>query len=189
VNSIPTSRRIIAVPYVARCEGSACSGQLRQDLYYRLQVNVIEVPPLRERLADVALLAEHFIALFNWRLTRIGPITGIEPEALDAMGRHGWPGNVRELSNAIESAFTFGTSDTLGLTDLPAAVSGVARNSDPPHASRAPAAAATLSFAETERDLINRALASTGGNKYRAAKLLGISRKRLYARLRRYELG
>jgi transcriptional regulator with PAS, ATPase and Fis domain len=166
---------------------AARSGQLRQDLYYRLQVNVIEVPPLRERLADVGLLAEHFIALFNRRLTRIAPITGIEPEALQAMGRYGWPGNVRELSNAIESAFTFGTSDTIRLTDLPAAVSRVARNSEP--SQRAPAAAATLSFAETERDLINRALASTGGNKYRAAKLLGISRKRLYARLRRYELG
>ncbi len=178
-------------------QAASRSGQLREDLYYRLEVNVIEVPPLRERLADIPLLVEHFIALFNRRLARATPVAGVEAQALEAMRRYSWPGNVRELSNAIESAFTFGTSDTIRLADLPAAVSGAAGLTEVVQGS-APAQSAqhhsagdgggSLSFADTERDLIHRALAATGGNKYRAAKLLGISRKRLYARLRRYDI-
>ncbi|HVA39434.1 MAG TPA: sigma 54-interacting transcriptional regulator [Candidatus Binataceae bacterium] len=162
-------------------------GVLREDLYYRLQVNLIEVPPLRERLADVPLLADHFIALFNRRMMRTASVTGVEPQALDAMERYDWPGNVRELSNAIESAFTFGPADTIRLADLPPAIAATA-GVEPPPLAVAPAGSATLSFADTERDLIRRALVSTGGNKLRAAKLLGISRKRLYARVRRYRL-
>jgi transcriptional regulator with PAS, ATPase and Fis domain len=162
-------------------------GFLREDLYYRLQVNLIEVPPLRERLADIPLLADHFIALFNRRMMRAAPIAGIEPQALDAMARYDWPGNVRELSNAIESAFTFGSADTIRLADLPPAIAAGA-GVEPAAQAVAPAGTATLSFTDTERDLIRRALVSTGGNKLRAAKLLGISRKRLYARLRRYQL-
>ena len=166
-------------------------GVLREDLYYRLQVNLIEVPPLRERLADVPLLAAHFIAIFNRRMMRAAPIAGIEPQALEAMGRYKWPGNVRELANAIESAFTFSAMDEVRLADLPAAVTAGAEipPSPPRAASGAAPNSATLSFIDTERELIQRALASTGGNKFQAAKLLGISRKRLYARLRRYQLG
>jgi transcriptional regulator with PAS, ATPase and Fis domain len=103
------------------------------------------------------------------------------------MNRYNWPGNVRELSNAIESAFTFGTADTIRLADLPPAVAAAAGIA-PASQTASAADSATLSFIDTERDLIRRALASTGGNKLRAAKLLGVSRKRLYARLRRYRL-
>jgi transcriptional regulator with PAS, ATPase and Fis domain len=163
-------------------------GFLREDLYYRLQVNLIEVPPLRERLADVPLLADHFIALFNRRMMRATPIVGIEPQALEAMGHYNWPGNVRELANAIESAFTFCPVDTIRLADLPPAVTAGAEIPPSPQQSGDLANAATLSFSDTERNLIQRALVSTGGNKFQAAKLLGISRKRLYARLRRYQL-
>jgi two-component system response regulator AtoC len=166
-------------------------GNLREDLYYRLQVNLIEVPPLRERLADVPLLVDHFIALFNRLIMRATPITGVEPQALEAMSHYNWPGNVRELSNAIESAFTFGSEDTIRLADLPSAVTAGAEIQPSPQKSvpsGAAASSATLSFTDTERDLIQRALTSTGGNKFRAAKLLGISRKRLHARLRRYQL-
>lgn len=162
-------------------------GHLREDLYYRLQVNLIEVPPLRERLADIPLLTDHFIVLFNRRMMRPAAIVGIAPQALDSMNRYNWPGNVRELSNAIESAFTFGTADTIRLADLPPAVAAAAGIAPAPQTASA-ADSATLSFIDTERDLIRRALASTGGNKLRAAKLLGVSRKRLYARLRRYRL-
>jgi len=162
-------------------------GHLREDLYYRLQVNLIEVPPLRERLADIPLLTDHFIALFNRRMMRPAAIVGIAPQALDSMNRYNWPGNVRELSNAIESAFTFGTADTIRIADLPPAVAAAAGMAPAPQA--VPVAdSPTLSFIDNERDLIRRALASTGGNKLRAAKLLGVSRKRLYARLRRYRL-
>jgi transcriptional regulator with PAS, ATPase and Fis domain len=162
-------------------------GHLREDLYYRLQVNLIEVPPLRERLEDIPLLADHFIALFNRRMMRTAPIFGIEPQALEAMSRYIWHGNVRELSNAVESAFTFDESDMIRLADLPSAIAvaaGVA-----PASRGAPAEnPGTLSLIDTERALIERALTSTGGNKLRAAKLLGISRKRLYDRLRRYRI-
>ena len=184
---VPFDVRVIASsnrdPQAAVREGS-----LREDLYYRLQVNLIEVPPLRERLADIPLLADHFIALFNRRMMRAAPITGIEPQAFDAMERYGWPGNVRELSNTIESAFTFGSADTIRLADLPPAIAARAAVEPAPQTVAPGGSAATLSFIDTERDLIQRALVSTGGNKLRAAKLLGISRKRLYARLRRYQL-
>ena len=79
------------------------SGQLRQDLYYRLQANTIQLPALRQRRDDIPLLVEHFIDLFNQRHRRRIPVTGISEEALAAMGRYDWPGNVRELSNAIEA--------------------------------------------------------------------------------------
>jgi two-component system, NtrC family, response regulator AtoC len=183
---VPFDVRVIASsnrdPQIAVSEG-----HLREDLYYRLQVNLIEVPPLRERLEDMPLLADHFIALFNRRTMRAAPIIGVEPQALEAMSRYSWPGNVRELSNAIESAFTFGESNMVRRADLPSAIA-IAAGFAPAMQSAPAANTGTLSICDTERDLIRRALTSTGGNKLRAAKLLGISRKRLYARLRRYRI-
>ena len=103
-------------------EEAVRSGSLRQDLYYRLQASVLKVPPLRERIEDIPLLVEHFIAFFNEKLQPKVMVAGIEEDALEAMQRHLWPGNVRELSNAIESAFTFSHSPVIGLDDLPAAI-------------------------------------------------------------------
>src|SRR5208337_2496790 len=99
-------------------------GQLRSDLYYRLQASVLRIPPLRERLDDVPLLIEHFINVFNERLKRPVPITGIAENAMAAMQSCQWPGNVRELSNAIEGAFTFGRTSSITLADLPPQVAG-----------------------------------------------------------------
>jgi transcriptional regulator with PAS, ATPase and Fis domain len=162
---------------------AVASGQLRQDLYYRLQASVLEVPPLRDRLEDVPVLVEHFIALFNQKLMRAVPVAGIEDAALEAMTRHSWPGNVRELANAIESAFTFGRSNVLRLDDLPPQVCG-GRAPQAPKVAAGPVG----TFAEAERDLIKRALESTQGNKAQAAKLLKISRKKLYAKISKYKL-
>jgi transcriptional regulator with PAS, ATPase and Fis domain len=161
-------------------------GQLRHDLYYRLQANVIEVPPLREHMEDVAALVNHFIALFNQGKLREDPVLGLEEAALVAMMRYEWPGNVRELSNAIEGAFTFGNSSMIRLADLPSAISGqpqisIGRES-------ASLSDAMTTFAETERDLVRRALESTNGNKAQAAKALKISRKKLYAKILKYHL-
>ena len=158
------------------------AGQLRDDLYYRLQASVLHVPPLRERLSDVPLLVEHFINLFNQKIGRRTPVVGIEPLALAAMERYSWPGNVRELSNSIESAFTFGRSQLIQLEDLPPAIH---------HRSSAPAPSHTETlgtFADIERDVIRRSLEATGGNKVQAAKLLRVSRKKLYAKIRKYGL-
>jgi len=160
------------------------AGQLRQDLYYRLQAGVIHIPPLRDRLEDVPLLVEHFMDLFNARLSRPSPVTGIEDEALQAMRRYTWPGNVRELANAIESAFTFSRSTVIRLQDLPQSISGGYAAPRSPIDRSVPIG----TFAETERAIIQRALESTEGNKVQAAKLLKISRKKLYAKIAKYGL-
>jgi transcriptional regulator with PAS, ATPase and Fis domain len=156
-------------------------GQLRQDLYYRLQAGVLYVPPLRERVEDVALLIEHFIALFNEKLKPRVPVRGVDEDAMAAMKRYSWPGNVRELSNAIEGALTFGRAATIGLEALPPAIEGNSTLGGP-------AAQSLGTFADAERDVIARALDTTGGNKLAASKLLRISRKKLYAKIAKYGL-
>jgi two-component system, NtrC family, response regulator AtoC len=189
---IPFDVRVVATTNRNPVE-AVRTGRLRTDLYYRLQANLLEVPSLRERLDDVPLLIEHFINVFNERMKRPIPVTGISEDALAVMRNYDWPGNVRELSNAIEGAFTFGRSSTITLADLPAPLAGAHR---PPadNAGAAPAApvqAAALgvpSFADVERDLIRRALENTEGNKVQAAKLLRISRKKLYAKIEKYGL-
>ncbi|MBV8055947.1 MAG: sigma 54-interacting transcriptional regulator [Deltaproteobacteria bacterium] len=169
-------------------EAAVRSHNLREDLYYRLQANVLDVPPLRERLDDVPLLVVYFIAIFNDRLGRNIVTTGIEERALQAMCRYEWPGNVRELANAIESAMTFGTEALIRLEDLPAGISRV----QPPKpakprlsASHAPGLG---TFAQVERDIIARALEACDWNKVHAAAMLKISRKKLYAKINKYQL-
>jgi len=171
-------------------EEAVRSGSLRQDLYYRLQASVLNVPPLRERIEDIPALVEHFIAYFNEKLQPKVAVVGVEEVALEAMQRCLWPGNVRELSNAIEGAFTFSHSAVISLDELPAAVAGCRpeQRSQPPQVA-SPEGASNLpigSFAEAERELIARALRSTEGNKVQAAALLRISRKKLYAKIEKY---
>jgi two-component system response regulator HydG len=160
-------------------------GQLRQDLYYRLQASVLRVPPLRERVDDIRELAEHFIAFFNEKFPRKVAVSGIDQAALDAMKRYPWPGNVRELSNAIEGAFTFGDSPMIRLEDLPQPVSG---NTPVSLSEAAPPNPSMSSYTDAERDLIVRALEMAEWNKARASRILGISRKKLYARIAKYGL-
>lgn len=152
-------------------EEAVKAGRLRDDLYYRLQASVVQIPPLSERLEDVPLLVEHFIELFNARQMRTVPVTGVEDEAIEAMGRYSWPGNVRELANAIETAFTFSRSQVIRLQDLPASISGSRAPKPAPTERRNPVG----TFADAERDLIRGALEATEGNKVHAAKLLKVS--------------
>ena len=175
-------------------------GRLREDLYYRLQANVIEIPPLRERSEDIPLLTSHFIKIFNPQSGRLVPVTGIAQDAMAALLRYSWPGNVRELSNAIESAVTFGRNSRIRLKDLPQNVRlnasevapievGEARGADLQAAPvREFTGFSSKTFEETERELIERALQMAGHNKTYAAELLKISRKKLYARLAKYGL-
>ena len=180
-------------------EEAVASGQLRSDLYYRLQANILNLPPLRERVTDLPLLTEHFIRLFNTKLERVPQVTRIEEEATEALVRYRWPGNVRELSNTIETAMTFGSGAQIRLEDLPAGIRNPAPPSQPVPAPVAPPAGVAITaapvvesrsvrFADAERDLIERALRACGDNKTRAAELLGVSRKKLYARLAKYGL-
>src|SRR3984885_7602172 len=171
-------------------EEAVRAGSLRQDLYYRLQAGVLNVPSLRERSEDIPLLVEHFIEYFNEKLQPRIPVRGIEEDALTAMVAYPWPGNVRELSNCIEAAFTFGRSPMIRLQDLPAGLAGNRSNKPLLHSqthAREPEQPIGT-FADAERELIARALKSTDGNKVQAAALLGISRKKLYAKIEKYHL-
>jgi transcriptional regulator with PAS, ATPase and Fis domain len=160
---------------------------LREDLYYRLQANVLRVPSLHDRLDDVPLLVDYFIGLFNERLGRNIFTEGIDRPALEAMSRYQWPGNVRELANAIESAMTFGSDKLITLQDLPPSISRI-QTLKPPRTTAPPAPGGVGTFADVERDLILRALEACDWNKVHAAAMLKISRKKLYAKINKYQL-
>jgi transcriptional regulator with PAS, ATPase and Fis domain len=176
--------RVIAATNVNLKEAVA-AGRFREDLYYRLAVLVVTVPPLRERRDDVALLVRHFLDRLVRRVPR--RIDGIGPAALEVLTAYRWPGNVRELRNVIERAVMLGASEIIEVDDLPADIRG-------PHPALAPAPtpAATeqvtlpMPVDELERRNLLAALAATGGNKTRAARLLGVDRVTLYNRLRKY---
>jgi DNA-binding NtrC family response regulator len=199
IGEVAVNVRVIASTN-RRPEQAVKMGLLRQDLYYRLQANVIEIPPLRERSEDIPLLTSHFIKIFNADAAPAVPVTRIAQDAMAALLRYPWPGNVRELSNAIESAITFGRSARIRLKDLPQSVrrnepeTALLAVGDTVHAEIQAAPvhqltdASPKTFDETERELIERVLQIAGHNKTYAAELLQISRKKLYARLAKYGL-
>jgi len=153
---------------------------LRRDLYYRLNVHRLDLPPLRQRLEDVPLLATHFAELLAGRGLR--KVEGFAEDALGVLQGYAWPGNVRELRNAVEHALTLVAGARVRASELPTHVVRGARPGAAPSESR-PGEIPTLQAAEL--DLIRQALEATGGNKVRAAKLLRISRHRLYDKLRK----
>jgi two-component system, NtrC family, response regulator AtoC len=160
-------------------------GRFREDLYYRLNVLQVNVPPLRERREDIALLIEHFIERSNGRLgTRI---EGVEAPARKLLLEHAWPGNVRELENVIERAVVLSEGNTLRVEDLPE------RLREPRDPVAAALASGELSIKKTSRhieeQLIRRALEATRGNRTRAAKLLEISHRALLYKIKDYGLG
>ena len=145
-------------------------GSFRKDLYYRLDVVRLVVPPLRERLDDLDLLVAHFIAKFNIKLVR--NIQGVSADVMNILNHHTWPGNVRELEHAIEHASVFCKTDLICVQDLPQdLIDGVNLSSE----SIIPSLKKKLTLEE--------ALALSIGNKSQAAKLLGISRRTLYRHL------
>jgi two-component system response regulator AtoC len=155
-------------------------GRFRTDLFYRLDVVHIELPPLRARPDDVPLLLEHFLQRFS-RLFQVAP-KRVAAEAMERLRAYSWPGNVRELQNAIERAFALSAADTITLDDLPPPLRGWV-----PPAADSPADVTTLE--EAERRLFAAALRKSNGNKNEAARLLGIDRQRLYRKLEKYGLG
>jgi DNA-binding NtrC family response regulator len=157
-------------------------GQLREDLYYRLNVFAIRLPPLRERREDIGLLARSFIEEFNRQDNR--QVRGLNDEADKALERYGWPGNVRELRNVIQRAVVLSGTGLITAEHLP-------ENVLQPPAAAAPAGAnvpagAVTPIREMERELIVRALQETAYDKRKAASLLGISLKTLYNKLAKY---
>jgi DNA-binding NtrC family response regulator len=166
-------------------EASLREGKLRQDLYYRLNVFTLELPPLRQRVDDIPLLVEHFVREFAGANAK--PVTGATREALRVLADYGWPGNVRELRNVIERSVIVSTGRLIDTEDLPPALFQP-READ--GGSPAPGGEVTLSVGTTveqaERDLILRTLDATGHNKTRAAEILGISLKTLHNKLKKY---
>ncbi len=156
------------------------SGRFRQDLYYRMNVIAVDIPPLRERMEDVLPLAQHFLALGRNESKRLSRA------AAQALMAHPWPGNVRELANAIERAWLLSQTDVILPEHFPPAVRTSASRSinetrEPD--SRHQADVKTLE--ESETDIIRRALEQTGGNRTRAAELLGVTRRGLIYKLKR----
>jgi len=154
-------------------------GRLREDLYYRLNVVSLELPPLRDRIEDVLLLAEKFVRAFN--LEHRKAVEGIAPDCLDALKAHSWPGNVRELRNAIERAVIMSRSPMLSVDDLPKQLSS----------QLGPTLGFTVrlgsTLEEVENELISRTIIFAGGNKSRAAQILGVGRRTIYNQLERYK--
>jgi two-component system response regulator AtoC len=160
-------------------------GHFRFDLYYRINVVNIYLPSLRERAEDIPLLTEHFVRLFNTKLRK--DIKGVSPGVMERLMTYPWPGNVRELENVIERATLLAPGNTLEISDLPPTLKGdYSLSSDhvPEGISSIKAASRIL-----EKELIERALRKTGGNRTKAAKMLEISRPILISRIKEYELG
>jgi DNA-binding NtrC family response regulator len=184
-------------------EAEVTRGTFRQDLYFRLNGVSFVIPPMRERVAEIAPMAEQFLAVASQTLDRATPFR-LSSEALEYLERYTWPGNVRELRNVIERAAVLSTGDVIMPADLPGHLTGVARRplrkaeagaaGSPVRAPTAGAAASTgagkppAPEAIAERERIIAALEQSAGNQTRAAKLLGISLRTLVNRLAQYHV-
>ncbi|AUX23491.1 Fis family transcriptional regulator [Sorangium cellulosum] len=168
-------------------EAEVREGRFRQDLYYRLNVIRIELPPLRERPEDISRLAERFVRRFAAELGK--DVRGLTTDAVRALDAYTFPGNVRELENMMERAVALAGGPTIGLGDLPSAVAGLSASPAPLLAELPPGGCALDDvLGEVERRLILQALERTGGVRKAAAKLLGVTFRSLRYRLAKHAL-
>ncbi len=151
-------------------------GRFREDLYYRLKVIDIELPPLRERREDIPLLVEHFIARFGREPKK--RVSGVSEEALKALISYAWPGNVRELENVIQRAITLCRHEVILPEDLPAAITQAPKDDLFEKGIRE-----HYTMEQVEKEYVRRVLVEVGGNKSKAAQILGFDRKTLYRKL------
>jgi len=166
------------------------AGRFRLDLYYRLSIIQIDIPPLRERGDDILLLSQHYIDTIGARLKRKKKITGLSPEATEVFRKYNWPGNVRELRNVIERALILEDSDQITTEYLPGGLLEAPRlqrtvTGDGPNQFVLPSDG--ISLDEAELSFVRQAIQRSGGNQTRAAELLGISRDQLRYRLKKLE--
>jgi two-component system, NtrC family, response regulator AtoC len=157
-------------------------GDFREDLYYRLNVVPITLPPLRQRPSDIPRLVAHFMEKYN-----AGTKT-IAPEALHLLSDYSWPGNIRELENTIERIVILSKGEEIGVADLPAEVRSGARAVEPGSAAAFTLPEDGVNLEEVELDLVRQALDRSGGNTAKAAKLLGMTTKTLEPRMQRLGL-
>jgi DNA-binding NtrC family response regulator len=158
------------------------AGRFREDLLYRLQVLPIRLPPLRERIGDVPLLVEHLLERISKERGR--PVPRLGRGVMEVLEKYRWPGNVRQLENVLHRLVVLAGDGPIDLAliesddALRRSLLGVEKEAEP-----------LLSLERTEREQIRRALALSGGNRERAARLLGISRATMYRKIKEYELG
>lgn len=168
--------RLIAATHRDLAE-EVSAGRFRQDLYYRLNVVTIDMPPLRQRKEDIPQLARYFLQRYAVRNRKA--VQGFTPQAMDLLIHYAWPGNIRELENAVERAVVLLTGEYISERELPLAITGTSV-SDAPHGEDS-----IQPLVEVEKEAILVALEKTGGNKTEAARQLGITRKTLLAKLSR----
>jgi two-component system response regulator HydG len=159
------------------------AGKFREDLYYRLNVVTLRVPPLRERLEDIPLLAQHFLEKYAEKNKK--RMKGFTPLAMDMFLKYDWPGNVRELENAVERAVILGPGDYITEKELPLSMTKAYPHPEEiertPKVSKKP-----QSLAKVEKEAVLAALEAAGGNKSKTARILGITRKTLHKKLQKY---
>jgi two-component system response regulator HydG len=175
---IPISTRIIAATN-RDLESAVRNGQFRQDLFFRLNVVQIKLPPLRERKTDIPLLVSSFIEKFS---DSVGQPRTVSEDAMVHLTAYDWPGNVRELENAIARAVALGSGPIVHVGDLPSNLQYGGS------AEKLPQSGELVPLDEMERRAILRALREAGGDKLAAARLLGIGKTTLYRKLKQYEL-
>jgi len=178
----PVDVRVVASTH-QNLEARVREGRLREDLYYRLNVVPLRLPPLRERGGDLPMLVDHFLLRHARRHGRAAP--RLEPKALARLERYDWPGNIRELENVLERLVVLARSDSIAETDLPEEI-----RSDLPRYGglRLELPAGGISLEEVERGLLEEALRRSGGNQSQAARFLGITRQTLLYRMKKFEL-
>jgi DNA-binding NtrC family response regulator len=177
---VPVDVRVVAATN-RDLEREVREGRFREDLFYRLNVIPIALPPLRERRTDIPLLVEHFLAKHG----EPGRARRIAPEALEALVAYAWPGNVRELESVVERTLLLAEGEVIRLEDLPATVRMRGRAGGGGIPVEIPDGG--LDLDDLERTLILRALEKSGGNVTRAARLLGLTRRTLQYRLEKIQ--
>jgi two-component system, NtrC family, response regulator HydG len=155
-------------------------GRFREDLYYRLNVVRIEIPPLRKRSEDIPLLADFFLKQYVEKNRKL--IKGFTPRAIDIIMRHDWPGNIRELENLVERAVIMTRGEMITPEEFPPALMG----NDPATADPSSEISSGRTLKEAEKEIILRTLEDAGGNRTHTAKILGISRRTLQLKLKEY---
>lgn len=191
LKDIPLDVRVIAASN-RDLKAESDQGRFRLDLYYRISIIQIDIPPLRERGDDVLLLTEHYVSSLGERLRLHRPIKGLSSEVAAAFRQYAWPGNVRELRNVVERALILEDSDTITTEYLPPGIVPGSENGGRPSASGETSVAfrlppAGVSLNEVEMSLVRQAIERSNGNQTRAAELLGISRDQLRYRLKKLE--
>jgi two-component system response regulator HydG len=168
-------------------EAEVANGRFREDLFYRLNVMPLTVPPLRERLDDIPLLADYFLKRYAKKNRK--SVRGFTPLAMEMLLKYEWPGNVRELENAVERAVILLTGEHVTEKQLPLNIVKQYGGSDGSTPSSPPPADGTRSLEEVEKEAILATLKATGGNKSECARRLGITRKTLHNKLKSFGIG